>query len=944
MREESLRHLTNCAICPNMCRWDCPAVGALQRESAAPAGKARLGVMVAKDMLQPSQELVPAFYDCLGCRNCGTWCYFDGMDLPELLNEVKAATVEAGFAPAFVRTLQKELNRSKCLYPPDQLAPMPAGVPGAKVLFFGGCAYRSMRPQAIQDALTVLTAAGVDVATLADETCCGFPARCTGLAAEDKDLARETARKIVESGASIVVTSCPECLYSFERRYPELAPELSSVTFVHFSTYIQHLIAENHLILPASLEMAVSYHDPCVLGRGLGIYEEPRQVLTTINGLQLSEARYHHKESHCCGAGNLFESFEPDAARTIARSRAAEFDTPGVEAIVTACAFCEDMLSRHAAVPVFDLAEILAAALDPEKGKKWLLRTRVETRLKADPELAAEAVTVTVEKEIVTLHGTVPHYQLAVKAGHLTGRVPGVHSVVNRITAADVPAKTAGAPAPKPPAPARDLTAEADIVIIGAGVAGCAIARELSRYDLSVVMLEKESDISNGTSKANNGMIHPGIFVEPGTLKARLNVRGVELYPKVAEELGFPYHQTGLLGIATDPKDLFLLDLIKAQAERNSVPGVEVIIGHDEMKAREPHITDRVVGGFFAPTTAMVSPYKVTAAYAENAVANGVLLYLDTPVTGIETEDGRIAAVNTPHGRVAARWVINAAGLYADEIAEMAGAPEFTIHPRKGELVLFDKKHQDLFSACLGEVTLNIDANTKGGGLMMTVDGNIEMGPTASEVPDKEDVSVSATGLGRILSRFSPLVEGIGQSGVIAYFSGLRAATYTEDFHIGPSRYVDGLIHVAGIQSPGLAAAPAIAEYTLEILKELGVPMKERPDFNPRRQEMPHFKDLDNEARQALIQKNKQYGHIVCRCEQVTEAEIVDAIHRNVPATTLDAVKRRTRAGMGRCQGGFCSPKVARILARELNIPMEAVTKDGTGSWMFTARTVSGGM
>jgi len=432
-------------------------------------------------------------------------------------------------------------------------------------------------------------------------------------------------------------------------------------------------------------------------------------------------------------------------------------------------------------------------------------------------------------------------------------------------------------------------------------------------------------------------MIDPGIFVTAGSLKARLNVRGVELYSPLAAELNFPLRWCGLLGVVTRPEEMFLLEIIKAQAERNGVNNVK-LLSREEVLAREPNITERALGGFFAPDTAMTSPYKVTVAYAENAVQNGAKIYFDTPVTGIKVERGAVTGVVTARGWFPCRRVINAAGIYADQVAAMAGEPEFTLHPRRGELLLFDNKQSKLFNACLAEVTLNIDAHTKGGGIMMTVDGNIEMGPTAEETPGREDVVTTRTGMDRVISKFEYLLEGFDPRGVIAYFSGLRAATYTEDFHIRCSRSVQGLLNVAGIQSPGLAAAPAIAEYVLELLRDDGLLLQPKPDFNPVRQEIRHFKNLSREEQNQLIGEDYRYGRVVCRCETVTEGEIVEAIHRPVPATTLDAIKRRTRVGMGRCQGGFCTPRVAAILARETGVHIEEITKDGVGSWMFVAR------
>ena len=421
-------------------------------------------------------------------------------------------------------------------------------------------------------------------------------------------------------------------------------------------------------------------------------------------------------------------------------------------------------------------------------------------------------------------------------------------------------------------------------------------------------------------------------------MKHKLNLRGNELYTKAAEELDFPLQRTGLLGFIRDEKQRYMLKAIKAVAAINQVPGVEILDDEAAVCSKNPNVKG-AVGGFFASTSAMTCPYKAVVAYAENAVLNGVKLYLDSPVIGMEVVNEQVKAVITEQGVFPARFVLNAAGVYADEIAELAGAPEFTIHPRKGEHILFDRKYSNILTGCNADLSQPPDAHTKGGGVVLTIDGNLMIGPTAIETPDKEDHSCTSEGLNKMLSKFAPFIAHMPKDSIIAYFAGVRAATYTEDFHIKPSRFVKGLINVGGIQSPGLASAPAIAEYVIHMLAQEGLALEENPNFNPIRRSFPVFREQTKEGKQKLIAQDRRYGNIICRCEMVTEAEIVRAIHGIIPATTVDAVKRRTRSGMGRCQSGFCLPRVAKILSRELRVPIEQITKDGEGSNLIIGET-----
>ncbi len=538
------------------------------------------------------------------------------------------------------------------------------------------------------------------------------------------------------------------------------------------------------------------------------------------------------------------------------------------------------------------------------------------------------------DQGLVRLAGSVKCWDEVVAAGHLAAGIKGVSGVINEVAAAECTPPPYEVPAGNPA-----VIGKADVVIVGAGIVGAAIARELARFELSVVVLEKESDAACGASKANNGMVHSGVVQEPGSLRSELNLRGNALFENICRELDVPFQRSNLAVSVFRDEELFLLELLKARGEMSGIP-VELVDG-DRLISLEPTLSPGIKGALLAPTTAMTCPYKLTIAYAENAVANGVKFYLNTEVTALEQKGGALCKVITTRGSFLTGCCINAAGVYAGRIAGMAGPPEFTIHPRKGEFIIFDREAAPEHAAmATGILELSRDPFTKGGGTMLTVEGNPEWGPTAVEVCDPEDTSVSPEGITRLLEKFGPLIPGFDpRRALITFFAGVRAATYTEDFHIAPSGHLKGLIHVAGIQSPGLAAAPAIAEMVLHILKDEGLSLQEKKDFNPQRREPPPFSGLSPAEQNRLIRKDPRYGHIVCRCEQVTEKEIVDALHRPLPALTLDAVKRRTRAGMGRCQGGFCLPRVLSIIARELSIPPVQVTKSGPGSPLFSRRT-----
>ena len=553
---------------------------------------------------------------------------------------------------------------------------------------------------------------------------------------------------------------------------------------------------------------------------------------------------------------------------------------------------------------------------------------KLKTKISQDPELSKLQLNVSCKDGVTHLEGEVEKWEQVVALGHLAAGVDGVRGVVNKVWPTSL-VRTKKETRVKEKASWDGMNV--DVIIVGAGIVGAAISRELSRFNLSVAVVEKEADVSWGQSKANPGWVHgfAGVDVDPGSLKARLCVRGNAMYDKLARELDFPFKRIGLLALVTEEELLPLLDFVKDLAKQHGAP-VEIIRDKEEIFRLEPRITEKALAALFFPTYGSTSPYLVTIAFIENAVANGVKLLLGTEVTDVIVEDSKIRGVVTDRGKIFTRFLVNAAGLHADEIAEMAGAREFTIHPRKGEMLIFDSKYSSLYKRNFAPATLKTDPYTKGGGIAIAVDGNSIWGPNAEEVPYKKDTSTTKRGLDVVFEKFSQLVPNIPKKAMISAFAGLRAATYTEDFHIAPSQKVRGLINVAGIQSPGTASAPAIAEMVIDILRKEGLQTEEKRGFNPTRKAPASFRSLTSTEKEELIAGNMRYGHVVCRCEHVTEGEIVEAIRRG--AATVDGVKFRTRAGMGRCQGGFCSPHVIRILGRELQIPPEHVTKRGSGS------------
>lgn len=472
-----------------------------------------------------------------------------------------------------------------------------------------------------------------------------------------------------------------------------------------------------------------------------------------------------------------------------------------------------------------------------------------------------------------------------------------------------------------------------DVIIIGAGVSGCAAARELSRLDLKILVLEKEEDVCCGTSKANSAIVHAGYDAKPGSLKARLNVVGNSMMEKVCQELDVPFRRTGSLVVCRDDEDREIVEKLLEQGIRNGVPDLR-IVEQDELRQMEPHISEHALCALYAPTAGIVCPFELTEGYAENAVKNGASYLFDTEVTEVERDvNSRLFVLQTERGLFRSRMVVNAAGVYADRFHNMVSRQKLHITPRRGSYQLLDKTAGNHVRHVIFPLP-----SEKGKGILVsqTVHGNLLVGPTAVAIDDPEGTQTTAAELADVREKSGKYIEGIPFYETITSFAGLRATEDGNDFVIGERKDCPGFVDCAGIDSPGLSSAPAIGVMIAGIVKN-ALRAAEKDHFDPKRIVI-RPKELSAEAYQKLIEERPEYGNIICRCESVTEGEIVDAIRRNPGARSLDGVKRRTRAGMGRCQSGFCSPKVMEILARERNVSLDSITKSGRGSELIVGR------
>ena len=474
-----------------------------------------------------------------------------------------------------------------------------------------------------------------------------------------------------------------------------------------------------------------------------------------------------------------------------------------------------------------------------------------------------------------------------------------------------------------------------DVIIIGCGVTGAACAYQLSRYQLRIAVLEERSDVAAGTTKANSAIIHAGYDPEPGTLMARLNVEGSRMAEEICAKLDVPYRKNGSMVLAFDEKDRACLRTLLERGEKNGVGQLRLLTG-DEARALEPELSEKVEAALLAPTAGIVNPWEYALAMIETAVKNGAELHRGCPVTAIEKEDGAFA-LTTPKGVFHARYIINAAGVHADAVHELIGEKEFTIRPAKGEYYLLDKSEGTRVSRVIFQCPSEVG---KGVLVSPTVHRNLIVGPTA-EPSSRGDVSNTAKGLQTVRELSARSVPGIRFRENIRNFAGVRANSDRGDFIVEESHSVPGFFNAAGICSPGLSAAPAIGKYMAGLLAEKGLELKERETFIDARRRV-RFHELDDEAKNALIAKDPRYGRVVCRCETVTEGEILACLREPVPPTSINGVKRRVGAGMGRCQGGFCGPRVQEILARELGVRPDRIPLEEPESYILTGETKEG--
>ncbi|MBS6721670.1 MAG: NAD(P)/FAD-dependent oxidoreductase [Clostridiales bacterium] len=474
-----------------------------------------------------------------------------------------------------------------------------------------------------------------------------------------------------------------------------------------------------------------------------------------------------------------------------------------------------------------------------------------------------------------------------------------------------------------------------DIIVIGAGVVGTCIARELSKYQADVCVIDKADDVASGTSKANSGIVHAGYDCKPGTLMAKLNVRGNELLYQLAEELDFPIKKNGSLIVCTIESERGKLDVLLDQANKNGVPDAR-IVERDELLKMEPNLSPNAVAALYVPTGGIICPFNLAIAMGENAAVNGVEFKFETKVENIVKKDGYYE-LDTNKGPLEAKIVVNAAGVYADVMHNMVSEKKMKIVARKGEYLLMDKELGNYFHATIFPLP-----GPMGKGVLTapTIHGNMFVGPSATDIEDKEGVNTTQEIIDDLVDKASNSYltkDRLPMNKVITSFAGLRAHEEHHEFIVEEVADAPGFFDAAGIESPGLTSSPAIAEMMVGLIEDkYNFPKKD--NFIAKRKGIVHMEDLSIEEKNEMIKKNPQYGNIVCRCEMVTEGEIVDAINRPLGARSLDAIKRRTRQGMGRCQAGFCTPRTMEILSRELGIPMTEITKKGEGSNMLVGK------
>ena len=475
-----------------------------------------------------------------------------------------------------------------------------------------------------------------------------------------------------------------------------------------------------------------------------------------------------------------------------------------------------------------------------------------------------------------------------------------------------------------------------DVLIIGAGITGCSIAYYLSRYNLRIALVEKENDLADGTTKANSAIVHAGYDPHPGTLMAKYNVRGCALTEELCQKLSVPYQKIGSYVLAFDEADCRTLDTLLERGRRNGVPGLRILSG-EEARRDEPNLSPEVKAALYAPSAGIVAPWSLAIALGEVAVRNGVELFLQHEVRAIARQGDGFVVTAGQHA-LEARYVINCAGIHSAQIHNLVAKPFFSIHPNRGQYYLLDHSEGEFVHKVIFQCPSKVG---KGVLVSPTVHGNLLVGPD-SEPVEGENLATTRQGLDYVLAAARRSCPGLSVRQSIRNFAGVRAAAEIDDFIIGPAPDAPHFIDVAGVKSPGLTSAPAIGEDMPRLLAEAGLALEPKAQYEDSRAVV-RFKELSPEEKNALIHQNPAYGRVICRCETVTEGEILDAIHSPIPPRSLDAVKRRCNAGMGRCQGGFCGPRVLDILVRELQIPPEQVLQDKNGSFIITGRLRNGG-
>ena len=473
-----------------------------------------------------------------------------------------------------------------------------------------------------------------------------------------------------------------------------------------------------------------------------------------------------------------------------------------------------------------------------------------------------------------------------------------------------------------------------DVVVIGAGIIGTSIARELSKYRLNVAVLDRENDVSNGTTKANSAIVHAGYDCKPGTLMAKYNALGNQMFDELCEDLDVPFERVGSLVLAFSEEEKEHLEELYSRGIKNNIPDMK-ILEFDEIKKIEPHVSKKVVAALHAKTAGIVGPWEFAIAMMENAMDNGVQLELRNEVLNIEkTKVGY--KITTNKGEYLTKCIVNSAGVYSDKIHNLVAKPSYKITPRRGQYFVMDKSQGDLVNTVIFQCPSKMG---KGVLVTPTVHGNLLLGPDSQNIDDKENLSTTREQMEFVKKHAVKSVEGIQLRETIRSFAGLRAEPDRGDFIVEEAKAAPGFIDVGGIKSPGLSSAPAIALGVVDIIKDILGELEENKDFNPKRREQIRFMELDNAKKAEIIKSDSRYGRIICRCENITEGEIIDSIKRNAGATTVDGVKKRCRPGMGRCQGGFCGPRIQEIIAKELNKSLEEVVLDKENSYILTGET-----